>query len=606
MATKNIVPRTGSDGGKIGTASKRWSEGNFDTVVLNPSESSTVVEYPPSSGFYATESYAYHAHYSNSSGLVGSTALAAFEADPANPYFPPGFVQQRMNIYSGSAEVGHQILTPNTSSLRLGNAYNALEIGESTFVADGDAFTLYGRSFLAAQVPKINVQAFFGNSFYDVQMLDMYPSSHGNTISGHMALGYSEALSGALVSADQTNFGYPGAPPLDGANLHFQTFNNADGLQPRMTIMPSGNVGIGTLVAGYELEVNGEVSASAYYGDGSNLSGISAENFDTTATSGQTNLPLVMVVSPGGADSEPKTDADIFFNSATNTLAVPNVSSSVNISASVFYGDSAEITNITASGHVSASVFYGDGSQLDGISGGSPGGSTTEIQFNDAGNFGASAALSWQTSAGTLGTTQTLEIGASSVPQANEQGAQLSILGAYNSDTSGYFPPKISLGGPGNTAPGGSVSYSADSFYISSSSPGTASFTSINNELQLDSNLSTLGQFYNSGEDKGTETADFTIDWDEGMTQELILSGAAATTLTASFSNVKPYATYQLIHKIGKDNMAIYFSNSIHWPGGTRPTLSTTSGSIDVLTFTTDGSSNLYGVAQYAFSASVG
>tara|TARA_Y100001938_G_scaffold45456_3_gene63153 strand:- start:9289 stop:11517 length:2229 start_codon:yes stop_codon:yes gene_type:complete len=115
------------------------------------------------------------------------------------------------------------------------------------------------------------------------------------------------------------------------------------------------------------------------------------------------------------------------------------------------------------------------------------------------------------------------------------------------------------------------------------------------------------GQVHGSGNDIGEETSvNFSIDWDDGMTQEIILSGSTATTLTASFDNVRPYATYQLIHKIGKDSMAIYFADPIYWPGGTRPTLSTTSGSIDVLTFTTDGNSNLYGVAQYAFSASVG
>ena len=119
--------------------------------------------------------------------------------------------------------------------------------------------------------------------------------------------------------------------------------------------------------------------------------------------------------------------------------------------------------------------------------------------------------------------------------------------------------------------------------------------------------IEVAGQVHGSGNDIGEETSvNFSIDWDGGMTQEVILSGSAATTLTASFDNVRPYTTYQLIHKIGKDNMAIYFDSPIYWPGGTRPTLSTTSGSIDVLTFTTDGSSNIYGVAQYNFSASVG
>ena len=105
---------------------------------------------------------------------------------------------------------------------------------------------------------------------------------------------------------------------------------------------------------------------------------------------------------------------------------------------------------------------------------------------------------------------------------------------------------------------------------------------------------------------KTTKTAYFDIDWDDGMTQEVILSGTTATTLTASFSNIRPYATYQFINKIGKDNMELEFNQSIFWPGGVRPTLSNVSGSRDVITFTTDGDSNMYGVAQFNFSASVG
>jgi hypothetical protein len=118
--------------------------------------------------------------------------------------------------------------------------------------------------------------------------------------------------------------------------------------------------------------------------------------------------------------------------------------------------------------------------------------------------------------------------------------------------------------------------------------------------------LSSSGQVYGSGYNNGQKTADFTIDWDNGNNQIVSVSGAAATGLTASFSNIKPWATYQLIYQVDKASMELYLSQSIFWPGGTRPTLSNTSGSRDILTFTTDADSNMYAVAQFNFSASVG
>ena len=117
------------------------------------------------------------------------------------------------------------------------------------------------------------------------------------------------------------------------------------------------------------------------------------------------------------------------------------------------------------------------------------------------------------------------------------------------------------------------------------------------------------GQLYNSGEDKSlVTTTPVTIDWNDGMVQEMTLSSSGpAFTVTASFANVKPYASYQLIKRVGQPNMEISFGDSIFWPGGApAPTFSNTSGSTDIITFVTDGASNIYAVAQFNFSASVG
>ena len=64
------------------------------------------------------------------------------------------------------------------------------------------------------------------------------------------------------------------------------------------------------------------------------------------------------------------------------------------------------VGDISASVHISASSFYGDGSNLTGISGGggaSPAGSDTQIQYNDGGSFGGASGLVYDDSNARVG-----------------------------------------------------------------------------------------------------------------------------------------------------------------------------------------------------------
>lgn len=108
------------------------------------------------------------------------------------------------------------------------------------------------------------------------------------------------------------------------------------------------------------VDVSGNVSASAFYGDGSNLTGISAN--------------------PGGATTQ------IQFNNAGSFSGSSDLTFASNVLA---------VTGtISASSNISASAFYGDGSNLTGITT-SPAGSDTQIQFNNSGDFGSSANLTY-------------------------------------------------------------------------------------------------------------------------------------------------------------------------------------------------------------------
>ena len=85
--------------------------------------------------------------------------------------------------------------------------------------------------------------------------------------------------------------------------------------------------------------------------------------------------------------------------SASDTLVqvLGNVSASLNITASGHVSASTAVYThkLTASNFVSASTFYGDGQHLKNTTG-TPGGFTTNVQFNDAGVLGGSNDFKWR------------------------------------------------------------------------------------------------------------------------------------------------------------------------------------------------------------------
>ena len=222
------------------------------------------------------------------------------------------------------------------------------------------------------------------------------------------------------------------------------------------------------------------VSASLFYGDGSNLTGISAG-----ATPGGPNQSVQF-----NSGSSLSGSSKLTFNYTTNLLSVTgDISASVNISGSDFYGGGANltslnasnvsagtlnnarlpanisvtnlagagasitaldadninagtlnnarlpatisVTNVTASSLVSASFFHGNGSNLTNLPATSPGGSNTQIQYNADGAFGADSDFTWNSGSNTL--TVTGDVSASINVSASEfygDGSNLTALNA--------------------------------------------------------------------------------------------------------------------------------------------------------------------------------
>ena len=170
------------------------------------------------------------------------------------------------------------------------------------------------------------------------------------------------------------------------------------------------NVGINSLTPDAKLDVVGVVSATQYFGDGSNLTGIVAR---ATLNASSGTQRLVVTSQTSGSMTQAATNADITYATSTNTLSATTFSGAfsgnvtgnatglsgtpsiivqditaetVSIAGTISYED---VTNVNSVGLVTAGLgvrigtggtvgpegvgvvtYFGDGSQLTGIAAG--------------------------------------------------------------------------------------------------------------------------------------------------------------------------------------------------------------------------------------------
>ena len=111
-------------------------------------------------------------------------------------------------------------------------------------------------------------------------------------------------------------------------------------------------VGINSAIPTEALSVVGVVSATSFFGDGSDLSGITA---GATLSAGSGDQRIVVTSLTSGTMTAAATDAELSYNSGTNTLSATN-----------FSGSASGLTDVP-SGQLSGALPAIDGSALTNI-----------------------------------------------------------------------------------------------------------------------------------------------------------------------------------------------------------------------------------------------
>jgi len=226
-----------------------------------------------------------------------------------------------------------------------------------------------------------------------------------------------------------------------------------------LTVDSNNNIGVNSTAPDAKLDVVGVVSATSFFGDGSSLTGIIA---GATLSAGSGDQRVVVTSQTSGSMTAAATDAELTYNSGTNTLSattfsgaltgnvtgnstglsgtpditVRNVvsaaatfSGNVSVAGTLTYED---VKNIDSVGVVTARLgirvgagqsvgsdgaltYYGDGSQLSGISAGistgaASGGLVTLNLTNQDHKVTASGITTITVSGGTEGESHTVRI----------------------------------------------------------------------------------------------------------------------------------------------------------------------------------------------------
>ena len=207
------------------------------------------------------------------------------------------------------------------------------------------------------------------------------------------------ALAACDDPAKMPAFGLAASTAADGADLQIISFGNIRNLNLSSVYGGSFSVGDVLYVATGSGGTSGSLTNNIPTGSGNLL-----QNMAKVVRNGGGGDGQLRVGGAGRTNATPNLDKGyIFIGNDTDQSVQDNtifVSSSAN---KVGINETNPQYELHVSGAVSASTYHGDGSNLSGISA-SPGGSNTQVQFNNGGAFGGDAGLTYNSSTDSLTT----------------------------------------------------------------------------------------------------------------------------------------------------------------------------------------------------------
>ena len=117
----------------------------------------------------------------------------------------------------------------------------------------------------------------------------------------------------------------------------------------------NSRIGIGSTTPTEKLDVVGVVSATSFFGDGSNLSGITA---GATLSAGSGDQRVVLTSLTSGTMTAAATDAELTYNSSTNTLSATTFSGALTGNASGTAGGLSGTPDITVGNITGAAATF--------------------------------------------------------------------------------------------------------------------------------------------------------------------------------------------------------------------------------------------------------